>query len=509
MPTSPSLPHQFGVPVVQLPEQLPPTPLTLRCPRCRESLDFRASTSQPLAGGSFGLLQCPCSTYPVLDGIPVLRAGRVDQQDHITGRTEVDGPTVEHLVQLLERDRCLEALVEMLAFPPPIPFGLGDRPGFRLPFTRGPWPHLALAARRAEVAAMLDDLDLLTAQDWMELAYRRSSNRITGELFAYFFARFGQPRFLATLSLVHALPDDPRPVLDLACGYGHVMHHLAERQRPTDVVGVDRNFFQLWVGRRYIAPGQTFICTDEITSLPFDDDAFAASMCGDAFHYFPDQQSTLDEMRRVAQADTVVLDRIGNALLEPRDSDHERDPAGYLELLRGAPARVVSEDELIAGYLSDFGPQLGEEREPEELDWHKWLSIVSSQDTALFCDHQELDGDLPPHAAGTLTISPLFAVHEEGDEVCLSFSFPSTWYAFENSGMLSYTSAGERLTRDDYARLLAGDPHELEDYVRRFVVLGMPARYRRSPGADRHSLSVAAGLVLGLRHRLLPRHRSA
>ncbi|MCD2191734.1 class I SAM-dependent methyltransferase [Actinomycetospora soli] len=444
----------------------------------------------------------------MLDGIPVLRSSRVDQQDHITGRTEVDGPTVEHLVELLERGRCLEALVEMLAFPPPIPFGLGDRPGLRLPFTRGPWPHLALAARRAEVAAMLEDLDALTAQDWMELAYRRSSNRITGELFAYFFARFGQPRHLATLSLLHALPTDPRPVLDLACGYGHVMHHLASRDRSTDVVGVDRNFFQLWVGRRYIAPGQTFVCSDEITSLPFHDDAFAAAVCGDAFHYFTDQQTVLDEMRRAAQADTVILDRIGNALLEPRDSDHERDPAGYLELLRGAPGRILSEDELIAGYLADFGPQLAEEREPEEVEMHKWLSIVSSLDVSIFTDHQQLEGVLPPHAAGTLTISPLFTVREDGDEVCLSFSFPSTWYAFENSGMLSYTSAGERLTRDGYARLLAGDPDELEDYVRRFVVLGMPTRYAREPGSSRGPVSVAAGLARGISHRLLSHRRS-
>ena len=45
------------------------------------------------------------------------------------------------------------------------------------------------------------------------------------------------PRFLATASLLQALPDaGSRPVLDLACGFGHVAHHLATRHDPRAVV---------------------------------------------------------------------------------------------------------------------------------------------------------------------------------------------------------------------------------------------------------------------------------
>ena len=510
MPTSESLPERFGIPFVQLQQTRSAlSPVRLRCPGCRDVLAFQPTPSQPLTGGAFGLLTCSCSTYPVLDSIPVIRHGRVDQQDHITGRAEVDGPTVSRLVELLDQDRGLDALVEMLAFPPPIPFGLGDHAGLRLPFTRGLWPRVALHARRGEVAAMLSDIESLTAQDWMELGYLRSSDRITSELFAYFFARFGQPRLLATMSLLQALPDDPRPVLDLACGYGHVMFHLAVRERATDVVGLDRNSFQLWVGRRYVAPDQTYICSDRLDSLPFDDDSFAASVCGDAFHLFDVQQEALDEMRRVAQADTVILDRIGNADLEPRDSDRERDPAGYVELLRGATWRMVSEGELIATYLAGFGPQLEEAREPEELELHKWLSLVSSRDSTRFVDHQDLHGDLPPHAAGTPSINPVFRVEENGDEVRLTFSFPSTWYAFENAAMLSYTSAGERLSRRTYEDLVSGNLEGLEDYVRRFVVVGMPPRYARPPATRARRSSVIRGLLAGISYHVASfRHRN-
>lgn len=258
-------------------------PVALICPECRSELTFEASAAQPLPAGLFGVLSCGCGSYPVLDSIPVLRSGRIDVQDHTTGRAEVVGPRVEELVELVRADRGLDALIQLLAFPPTIPFGLADRPGLRLPFTRGPLPRVARAARRAEVSEMLDDLDELTAQDWMELCYLRSSGSHSADMFPYFFARFGQPRHLSSLSLLRALPEDNRPVLDLACGFGHIMYNLAARQAPRRSVGVDRNFFQLWVARRYVAPGQSFLCSDRIDALPFGDDVFSASVCTDAF----------------------------------------------------------------------------------------------------------------------------------------------------------------------------------------------------------------------------------
>lgn len=468
----------------------------LRCPDCGARPTLTPTRTQPLAGGTFGLLRCACTTYPQIDDIPVLRRGRIDSQDHLTGRCEVAGPTADELVALLEADRPLDALVALLAFPPPAPT---SRPGVRLPFTRGPWPRVALAARRAEVRAMLADHDRLTAQDWMELAYARSSDRIDDELLPYFLARFGQPRFLATTSLLQCLPDDgSRPVLDLACGFGHVAHHLATRPDPRAVVGVDRNFLQLWVARRYVAPTQRFVCADRVDALPFDDDAFAASLCSDAFHYFDAQQGSLDELRRVAVADTVLLDRLGNARLAPTDGPLERDPAGYVRLLRGAPWRLTCEDELLTDYLAGYGPQLASPRHPAELDSAKWLMLVTSTDERVFADHGAFAA--PPHAAGRPTLNPVFTATRHDDGVDLAFRFPSTWYAFENAAMRGYTSAGERVDADTYAALVAGRPtdHDAE-LLRRFVLLGMPERYRRVPGVP--APSVVGGLVRGLRRR--------
>ncbi|GAA4910300.1 methyltransferase family protein [Actinomycetospora succinea] len=476
----------FPVSAPDLPRLDGPVPLI--CPRCRGALAYTPTPVESF-DGEFGVLSCGCDEYPVLDGIPVLRRGRVDVQEHATGRTEVDGPTVGRLVELLRDGRGVDALVAMLAFPPRLPR--------RFPARRGPAARLALAARRAEVRAMLDDVDALTAQDWMELAYLRSSDRIDQEMFGYFFVRYGQPRYLASISLLRALPASDAPVLDLACGFGHTMYHLGARKRPLPTVGVDRNFFQLWVGRRYIAPGQTFVCADRVDALPFPDDVFAASTCTDAFHYFDDQQGAMDELRRVARADTVLVDRVGNRAVEPRDAAGEQDAAGYVALLRGAPWRLTSEDEVVGDYHDGHGPRLAARRHPGELRRSKWLALFSSRDQSLFVDHGTFAA--PPHAAGALGVNPVYAVRRDGDDVVLAFSFPSTWYAFENAAMLGYTSPGERLDGEDFEALVAGRGHA--SFVDRFVLLGLPPRYARRPGSALRS-SVLPGLLAGARYAL-------
>lgn len=467
-------------------------------------MTFEGARTQPLTGGLFGVLSCGCGSYPVLDSIPVLRSGRVDVLDHTTGRAEVVGPSVEELVELVRADRGLDALIELLAFPPAIPFGLADRPGLRLPFTRGPLPRVARAARRGEVASMLGELDELTAQDWMELCYLRSSGSHTDDMFPYFFARFGQPRHLSSLSFLQALPDDDRPVLDLACGFGHIMYNLAARQMPRHGVGVDRNFFQLWVARRYVAPGQSFLCSDRIDALPFGEDVFSASLCTDSFFLFPDQQACMDELRRVAARDTVLLDRVGNRLLAPHDTELERDPQGYVDLLRGAPYRLASEEDLFAGYRRGVGPELARERKPSEFDENKWFSLITTTDPTLFRDYGRFARW--PHAEGDLQINSIYQVERDADgRVRLVFVFPTTWYAFENGMMSSYTSAGETLDSATFDALAAGYPVGDTDFlVRRFVILAIPPRYQRTPGTPPRA-SVVGGLARGARH--LVRHR--
>jgi SAM-dependent methyltransferase/uncharacterized protein YbaR (Trm112 family) len=449
---------------------------SLRCPDCREPLTFSEAPHQPEGAGAYGVLLCDKHVYPVIDGIPVLRHGRVSVQDHMTGREEVVGPSVAELVATVQGARPTEALVDLLAFPPSLPLGLEQLPVLRLPLTRGPGNRAMVAARRKKVRALLAaPITEQTAQDWFELGYLRSRN-VNRELYPYFLLRFGQPRYLASLSLATLLPTDGRPVLDLACGFGHIMHHLSSRTNPVPMVGVDRNFFQLWVARRWIAPNAEYVCADATQPLPFTDDAFGAAVCTDAFHLFPSQRACLAELRRCGGF--VVIDRVGNGLLEPHDVESELYPAGYVDLLDGAPFRMIGQRQLVAGYLAGRGPALAEQRPIEEFAEEKWLSIVIDPTERSFTDH----ADFPsvPHGEGRLGVNPIYRIERDAQDVRLLFEFPSTWYAFENADMLAYHSAGIRLTSQEFAAARAGKRGaRTDELVKRFVLIGMPERYAR------------------------------
>jgi SAM-dependent methyltransferase/uncharacterized protein YbaR (Trm112 family) len=449
----------------------------LRCPICREPLTFSEAQHQPEGAGAYGVLLCSTHVYPVIDGIPVLRDGRVSVQDHMSDREEVVGPTVAELADTVQGPRPTEALVDLLAFPPSLPLGLEQLPVLRLPLTRGPGNRAMVAARRKKVRALLATPSAeQTAQDWFELGYLRSRN-VNRELYPYFLLRFGQPRYLASLSLATLLPTDGRPVLDLACGFGHLMHHMSTRANPVPTVGVDRNFFQLWVARRWIAPNADYVCADAAAPLPFADDAFGAAVCTDAFHLFPNQRACLAELRRCGGF--VVIDRAGNGLLEPHDVESELYPAGYVDLLDGAPFRMIGQRELVADYLAGRGPALHRQRPIEEFAEEKWLSIVIDPTESAFTDHP--DFTTAPHAEGRLGVNPIYRIERGDDEVRLLFEFPSTWYAFENADMLAYHSAGIRLSSREFAAARAGERGDrTDDLVRRFVLIGMPERYARS-----------------------------
>jgi SAM-dependent methyltransferase len=119
--------------------------------------------------------------------------------------------------------------------------------------------------------------------------------------------------------LVQRLPEDRAgDVLEIACGTGIVTRRLRERVgRSVRLVATDVSKAMLDYARAKLQA-----CPDiewheaDALKLPFDDDMFAAVVCGFGFMFMPDRQAALREARRVLTEGGILLFSIWDRIEE-------------------------------------------------------------------------------------------------------------------------------------------------------------------------------------------------
>src|SRR5262245_18452862 len=285
----------------------------LCCPFCGGSLS--ASRGDQYVGESeYDVLTCYCSHYPVVAGIPILKRDT-------TG-------TLDKVIALIEADRHREALFALIS-----PNSPRLAPAWILSLPSARWSrrlkHLmhqrVLRSWQERVEALLTDPDgPSTACDLFDLYFHNRNN------FNYFAFRFGQPRHLAALSFISIIHQPKKPILDLACGAGHMTYHLVQQAKDQLVIGVDDLFFGLYVAKRWLAPEAKYICCAADTALPFPDDAFSVVFCSDAFHYFVSKATSIRELERLTQSDgLIMLVSIRNMFEKNRHGGLPLPPEGY------------------------------------------------------------------------------------------------------------------------------------------------------------------------------------
>jgi len=452
----------------------------LLCPNCGGA--FSTSLRSPAQGSEieYGILTCGCNEYPIIGGIPILKVeGRVDVMQQTTDTVLQYGPNVKELISLVRAGQHEKALLMLLVIPKRIVNKLLASVDY---VPRRARAGVEALGRRLWSNQQQKNRELLvnmekgtTALDLISFFYRYS---LRNELYNHFLYKFSQPRHLAGLSLASLLPVSEKPILDLACGFGHFMHYWIKAHPGQRVIGIDRNFFQLYVARHWVAPGGDFICSEADLKLPFSSQSLCGVFCADAYHCFLRRWQCAEEMKRVIEpGGLIILARFGNSQAEPREG-YELSVAGYLRLFDGLSWRMFSEDELLQWYLKRLGPQLEKPSTLSALTSSKWLYIVASERAERFRNYSSFK--TWPHSMGRLKLNPLYdeVNKDPAGNMTVEFQFPSSWYEFENSACSRYMPKTALVSKEVLGAVASGTwSEDLEALVRHCVFVGMPERY--------------------------------
>lgn len=367
----------------------------LRCPHCGDALTLGDVAGAAAEDVERGVLYDHCAAYPVVAGIPYVRA---DEAGRRALEALGDGDDVGALVGLLAAE---------LPDPGPVSELLAGDPTFR------------------EALAVL----------------------VPGPEADYLLYRFSDPVYRACAHLFGAVAaaDRPRgPVLDFGGGAGHLTRGLSALVDDL-VVLADVSFRKLWLATRFVVPTVTAVCCDGNQVLPFASGTFALVTSADAFHYVWARQALAGELRRVRTDDgTLVLAHLHNRLVDNWSAGMPLPPAGYRRLL-GPDVRLVPEDVLLDAALAD-GPIDLRGRGDEELAGAPALAAVTSG--------SPLPDELSPAPARggcRLSVNPLYQPSPEGEWRLVP---PTPAYAEEYRDMYRYLPAHVSLSeRPDIARL--------------------------------------------------------
>ena len=439
----------------------------LRCPKCFGALQIEVVPLPEFGRNIFGTLQCDCSKYPVIDGIPIIGPLQIAPFNHMGENNTFDGTTPDELVELVIKGKQTEALIRCLA---PL---IEARWITKMRAFPGRW-KIAKLYGRLKTKKILANRDILCAQDILRFYF--NSDSLGQELGDYFVHRVTQPRHLAALALAEQMPRNSSPVLDVACGVGHLDHYLTSRQVSVDVVGIDMCFFQLWIAKHWVAPRSNYLCCNVTNGLPFASGVFKSAIVSDAYHLFKNRNVFVAELNRVSPKGIKIFTRVGNKLVMPNEGD-EGTLQQYLDEIGDDACVTFSEGELVRYYICNTNP-FGDAPSSHGVlsKESKWFSIISDPSHEILAKPNT--DFCRPHLVGSISINPIYKLISQSVPTRYRFEFPGIWYAYENHQMLEYHPRTVTLTEDVLEKISKNVTDDaVQGYIDSFVLVGLPERY--------------------------------
>jgi SAM-dependent methyltransferase/uncharacterized protein YbaR (Trm112 family) len=410
----------------------PAAPDVLRCPFCGGLLEAQPGAEQAAGEDRLltGVLGCACCAYPVVAGIPYLRAGRVARA----------------ALELVDAGQVEEALYVLLGLE---------------------------GARRERFEALRGGGGQYSFRRVLEI-FSPNSEGIC------FLHRFTDPTFLVSDALARALGEDTRcargRMLDLCGGVGHLTRTLCGLSSGGEVWLADIEFWKLWLARQFIAPQCHAVCCDAAQPLPFARGGFSLVVCADALHYVWPRRLAVGEMTRLAGREGVVaVTGAHNALCENASEGLPLTPEAWRALFEEVPARLFPETTVLDAVLSGRPIPLGREFTDRELAAEPAIIAIASGLDGFFRDR------VPPDLAETprhVVLNPLYRREESSLGNEWKLEYPSAAYAEEFADCRRYLPGRLALTEGQLRDLERGEITEAtRELARRRVVLDVPENY--------------------------------
>jgi SAM-dependent methyltransferase len=401
-----------------------------------------------------GCIKCECDTYPILEGILILKKDNMKK----------------YILELLKKKNIREAVA----------FSLGEHIGY----TCDIMTYLESGAHytlNKILFALVRHRIKSTYKKYSGLSFCEVLGRSSYE--TYLKHRFSAASFWSLYPFIPLLKRNKERILDLGCGAGHASFVISTYVKPEELVCADHTFKSLYLAKKYFVKDAQFICLDANYPLPFKNDIFTSILMIDAFHYVKGRALLAGELERTLRhRSLLLLLHLHNSLVCNTRMDESLPPVAWVNLFKENELEIkaIPERRIIENFLLNNELNLVEEHSEKELNLSNAISIIMSKDKTLFRVYDKVDSDLLSNKSN-LVINPFYKTKEEGDKILLKRDFPSESFRKEYPLTEKYLpekcEIDKRIVKGRSVYVSAEDDIEIEDLMRKFVVINVPEKY--------------------------------
>ena len=421
----------------------------IKCPYCGTDFEMEEIYSENEEGITNGCIKCECGTYPILNGILILKNTLVKK----------------YIVNYLKKKEIKKAIA--------------------LPF----WNHIDDICRvmnfieSKPCGKFFKRSSLVFVNYFLKKRYRKYSDKNlsfcevlgNGSDEVYSKHRFSTQTFWSLYPFIPLLKKKRKRILDICCGAGHASFVISKYVNPDELICVDGDFKSLYLAKKYFSDAE-FINIDANYQLPFKDNIFSSVLMMDAFHYVDARALLAKEFERVLDPEGVLLLlHLHNALVENVATANPLTSSTWKGLF-DIDVMALPEISLIDEFILRDRLDLSKKHFEKELNLS---DIILTRGVDLDCFDGIWKGVL--EIKENLIINPIYKMKEKGDKILLEREYPSE--SFRKEYLLTEKYLPERCEIDK--RFVKGrsvcisdsDEMEIENLMRKFVVINVPKNY--------------------------------